>query len=144
MYRRIIERSSRGNRDGKGLMKKLLLILSGAVVVSAGTFIQEVPSNRALVASPRAREEFPELLRTGVTRSRQVKVESFAAFAQSMPRVHEQFPQLDRSFPTKRGEERVGKSTERGIAANPRALEENPALARKVHLGRRFQIAPLK
>lgn len=134
----------------KARMKKivfglgLLAITSGAL--SAGTFVTDAGAlvNRGLAASPRAKEEFPALLRHAESSRKSHETESWTAFSPASPRVREQFPQMDRSFRAG-GEQWVANGvTARGLSANPRALEENPALARSGQRASEFQVAPLK
>jgi hypothetical protein len=110
----------------------------------------EALNNRAIAASPRAKEQFPWLTRgaavtrtktavAGVTRNR--------AYAAS-PRVLEQFPELARpAQPAQAGSSVAGPVIRnRAWAASPRAKEEFPWLARGNYTMTEepFQIAPLQ
>jgi hypothetical protein len=130
----------------KGFMKKSLLLLSSVIAINAGTFVTNPESlgNRSLAASPRAQEEFPALTRGQIEAwSGGQSIKSFVAFSPAPPRVREQFPELERPFRARHIKTPPDGVTGRGIAANPRALEENPALARTAR-SPEFQIAPLK
>lgn len=111
----------------------------------------EALNNRAVAASPRAKEIFPWLTRgTAVTPTKRAltDVSKNRAFAAS-PRTLEQFPELARpAQPVKAGGSSVATTVikNRGLAASPRAKEEFPWLARGNYTvtDEPFQIAPLK
>lgn len=128
-----------------------------------GTMFQELSNdraemNRAVAASPRAKEEFPWLVRsyrpapegkvqyTSGTATTSTSSRHFG----SVPRILEEFPQLARADfreKTPANDLAIQGTTGRGLAANPRALEENPALARRGRISDQtpqFEIAPLK
>jgi hypothetical protein len=120
----------------------------------------DVVKNRAIAASPRAREEFPWLTRQSATPASTAKrAESHTALSEvkknralaASPRMLEQFPELSRSV------QASGKSTEdwipssvlknRALAASPRMREEFPWLARggaSKSTEEKLEIAPVK
>jgi len=108
-------------------------------------------NNRAVAASPRAKEMFPWLTRGSVvtpTERTVTDVTKNRAFAAS-PRVSEQFPELARPAQTAQGSassvREIGIKNQ-ALAASPRAREEFPWLARGSFTVTEapFQIAPLK
>ena len=119
---------------------------SGQVFSSA-----DVMNNRAVAASPRAKEEFPGLTRTAPSVT---SAKSFApnignqALAAS-PRVLEVFPELTRPLqPTSVSQVSAASTVlkNRALAASPRAREEFPWLARGnfTVTEEPFEIAPVK
>ena len=132
-----------------------MIALVGAlsIVTSSAQPIDSVASlkNRAVAASPRAKEAFPWLLRTGTPAPQGsatlVEIRKNRALAAS-PRMLEAYPQLVRRT------EEVTKKTgadpmaavikNRALAASPRTREEFPALARGLISQKDFQMAPLK
>lgn len=123
-----------------------------ATTVSAQLFsAADVAQNRAIAASPRAKEAFPWLARETATpaavkssdsRSPLAEVKKNRALAAS-PKMLEQFPELSRPAQLQR------KSTEssivstilknRAFAASPRTIEQFPWLATRA-----FEVAPVK
>ena len=108
----------------------------------------EVLNNRAVAASPRAKEEFPWLTRSTVATSAKSVVADVAknrAFAAS-PRVREEFPELTRPAQPLMAESSFASIKNRAWAASPRAKEEFPWLARGNYTvsEQPFEIAPLK
>lgn len=120
----------------------------------------DVANNRAIAASPRAKEAFPWLARdtakpavtakSANTRTALTEVKKNRALAAS-PRMLEQFPELGRPIqPLRKSTESSIASTElknRAYAASPRAIEQFPWLARggAAKAGEKsFQIAPVK
>ena len=137
-----------------------LLAVSAAVLAlnvstSSGQVFDSVEdlNNRAIAASPRAKEVFPWLTRgtaTAVTPAKTAvtDVTKNRAFAAS-PRVLEQFPELSRpAQPARLADSSVAATVikNRALAASPRAKEEFPRLARGAFTitEEPFQIAPLK
>ena len=138
----------------------LLLAVSAAalalnVSTSSGQVFDSVEdlTNRAIAASPRAKEVFPWLTRGTATvvttlRTALTDVTKNRAFAAS-PRVLEQFPELSRpAEPTRPTDSSVAAAVmkNRALAASPRAKEEFPWLSRGTFAVTEepFQIAPLK
>lgn len=144
--------------------KRLLLLVTATsmlwVITSVG-IESDLPTNRAILASPRTLEQFPELLRghsispaeaaTRAVREKQQldRVRDNAAVAAS-PRTLEQFPELVRVPPSAeeliasaaRREQRLRRLAEnRAVTASPRILEEFPELDQSRPT---FEIAPLK
>jgi hypothetical protein len=129
-------------------MKKIASIcisLAGMQLMTAtmaGTFFSDESGlNRAMLASPRAREEFAGLSRAGIAPK---TVDMIVAERVASPRFLEEFPEANRASVVRTTtviDENAG-VTGRGVAANPRAIEEIPALGRKE--APRFQVAPLK
>ena len=130
--------------------------LSLSVSTSSGQVFDSVEAlnNRAIAASPRAKEVFPWLTRGAVSRVTPAKtaltdVAKNRAFAAS-PRILEQFPELARpAQPLKTAERAVASTTvikNRAWAASPRVREEFPWLARGNFKAteKPFEIAPLK
>lgn len=129
--------------------------LSLNVSMSSGQVFDSVEalSNRAVAASPRAREVFPWLTRSTATAVKPTKTALAAvtknrAFATS-PRALEQFPELSRpAQPPKAGDSSVAATVikNRALAASPRGREEFPWLARGSYTvsEQPFEIAPLK
>ena len=134
--------------------------LSLNVSTSSGQVFDSVSAlnNRAVAASPRAKEVFPWLTRntaTAVTRAKSsdsktalTEARKNRAFAAS-PRTLEQFPELARPAPALKATDSAVASTvikNRAWASSPRVREEFPWLARgnfKV-TKKPFEIAPLK
>lgn len=145
---------------------KLSLLAVGAAALSLnfstvlGQVFDSVDAlnNRAVAASPRAKEAFPWLTRSTVTTVKAAKA-SFSgtsvtevtkkrALAAS-PRALEEFPELARpAQPPKATDSSVASTAikNRAWAASPRAREEFPWLARGNYTVTEapFQIAPLK
>ncbi len=147
---------------------KLYLLAVSAVAFSlsvASSFAQpfnatDALNNRAIAASPRAKEVFPWLTRdtakpvvtakSADTRTVLTEVKKNRALAAS-PRMLEQFPELGRPVqPLRKSTESSVASTElknRAFAASPRAIEQFPWLARgnaaKVS-EKTFEVAPVK
>ena len=137
----------------------LLAVIAAALSLNASTSSGQVfdsaeaLSNRAVAASPRAKEVFPWLTRgtaTAVTPTKTAlaHVTKNRAFAAS-PRVLEQFPELARpAQPVKFADSSVAATVikNRALAASPRAKEEFPWLARGSYTvsEQPFEIAPLK
>lgn len=106
--------------------------------------LADVTTNRAIAASPRAVEAFPQLSRGGTrpgetegrsaSNSASAEVVRNRAIANS-PRVLEQFPELLRPAPSaKKAGEPLRSSPvvkSRAMANSPRTLEEFPWLARR-------------
>jgi hypothetical protein len=145
-------------------MKTNNKLIALAIIASAGLLsaristaqpIDSVESlkNRAVAASPRAKEFFPWLTRsagtaTRATDSNLASVTKNRAFASS-PRVLEEFPELLRPAQALREKDSSVASTvikNRGFASTPRAREEFPSLARGNFTVTEtpFQVAPLK
>lgn len=118
----------------------------------------EALNNRAVAASPRAKEAFPWLTRSTATRGAPAKgsdantglmaVMKNRALAAS-PRAREQFPELSRPAQPARDEDASMATTvlkNRAFANSPRAREEFPWLARGSFTisEKPFEIAPLK
>lgn len=145
---------------------KLCLLAATAAALSlnlstcSGQLFDSVESlnNRAIAASPRAKEVFPWLTRStpaAVTpntcldsKAALAEVSKNRAFAAS-PRVLEQFPELARPAKTSEATGSLVDSTvirNRGFASTPRAREEFPWLARGSYTvtEKPFEIAPLK
>jgi hypothetical protein len=153
-------------------MKITKALLAGAVAATALTANQDILatdfspsdlSNRAIAASPRAREQFPWLTRQAPPRNESTAPAESALSAikknralAASPRVREQFPELARgeqpstAAPTKsgNGESELTKVVRnRALAASPRMREQFPELARRYTLQpakESFEIAPLK
>jgi hypothetical protein len=143
--------------------RKLYLLAVGAaalsltIATSSGQVFSHVDAlnNRAVAASPRAKEAFPWLTRSSPQRietccaaNELIAVKNNRVFATS-PRMLEQFPDLARSVPALQTTDNAILSTvvkNRGWASSPRAKEQYPWLARgnfKV-TQEPFSIAPLK
>lgn len=119
----------------------------------------DVANNRAIAASPRAKEVFPWLARQtakpsvtpspSATRTALTEVKKNRALAAS-PRMLEQFPELGRPVqPLRKSTESSFASAElknRAYAASPRALEQFPWLARRSAkpAEKTFEVAPVK
>lgn len=118
----------------------------------------DVANNRAIAASPRAKEVFPWLTRETAkpavtakasdTRTALTEVKKNRALAAS-PRMLEQFPELGRPVqPFRKSTESSIASRElknRAYAVSPRALEQFPWLARGgAAKAKTFEIAPVK
>ena len=144
----------------KAKTKLYLLAVSAAalalnVSTTSGQVFDSVEAlnNRAVAASPRAKEVFPWLTRgtaTAVTSGKTALTDMTKnrALAAS-PRTLEQFPELARpAQPPKVTDSSVASTVikNRALAASPRAKEEFPWLARGNFrvVEEPFQIAPLK
>jgi hypothetical protein len=137
--------------------KLYLLAVSAAALAlnistSSGQVFDSVEAlnNRAVAASPRAKEVFPWLARGTAatpTKTALTEVTKNRAFAAS-PRVLEQFPELARPVQPLKAESSVVSTVikNRALASSPRAKEEFPWLARGNYTvsEQPFQIAPLK
>jgi hypothetical protein len=134
----------------------VLAVIAAALSLNASTSSGQVfdsveaLNNRAVAASPRAKEAFPWLTRSSVMPTRTVltDVTKNRAFAAS-PRTLEEFPELARpAQPVKSTDSSVAATVikNRALAASPRAKEEFPWLARGNYTVTEepFQIAPLK
>jgi len=125
----------------------LLAVTAAAFSLSAATGIgqvfnsEDVISNRAVAASPRAKEQFPWLTRTpfiradaccdkGEVKNEMTEAKKNRAYAAS-PRVRELFPELGRT-PTPPREFTIAPLVEKNAAilTSPRAREEFPHLLR--------------
>lgn len=126
-------------------------------------FRSKAPTNRAILASPRAIEVFPWLARRPAPRVERkaepnrelIAVKKNRALASS-PRVREQFPELARAArPEAEQSSKLSKRPSipasvlknKALASSPRVLEEFPELARRGPLAERqaeIQVAPLK
>ena len=135
----------------------LLAVTAAALSLNATTSLgqvfnaEDVINNRAVAASPRAKEEFPWLTRLpasradaccdkGEVKNELTEAKKNRAYAAS-PRVREMFPEL-RLAPTTRQEFTIGAVFDvpasvrnNAIANSPRAREEFPALTRGVTFG---------
>ncbi len=153
-------------------MKMTKTLLAGAVAVAALAANQNILatdfspsdlSNRAIAASPRAREQFPWLTREAAPRTESATPAESALSAikknralAASPRVREQFPELARgerpstaaSARASNGEsELTWVVRNRALAASPRMRELYPELARGYASQAdktSFEIAPLK
>lgn len=115
----------------------------------------DAQNNRAIAASPRAKEAFPWLTRRDAAEVQSTKappalsaVTKNRAFAAS-PRVLEQFPELGRPAQSLKASDSSVASTvlkNRAFASSPRAREEFPWLGRGNYslTERPFEIAPLR
>lgn len=140
-------------RNKLSLLAAIAAALSLNVSTSSGQIFDSVEAlnNRAIAASPRAKEVFPWLTRnTAVTPTKTAltDVTKNRAFASS-PRTVEEFPELARpAQPVKSAASSVVATVikNRALAASPRAREEFPWLARGNYkvTDEPFQIAPLK
>jgi hypothetical protein len=136
-------------------MKMTKTLMLGAVAAAALTANQNLRavdfslsdlSNRAVAASPRAREQFPWLARQGAPQkevprssgSALSKIRQNRALAAS-PRMREEFPELVRaeqpssaaSVKSGPGESQLAKVIKnRALSASPRMREQFPELAR--------------
>jgi len=144
---------------------RLLALTAAALSLNATTasaqYVDSLKSlkNRAVAASPRAKEVFPWLARSPAirteascdvrtTRNELTAVKNNRALASS-PRVREQFPELARAAqPAKSTDSSLATTVirNRAWAASPRAREEFPWLARGSYtvIEEPFEIAPLK
>lgn len=106
----------------------------------------DVSNNRAIAASPRAREEFPWLTRDQPRVEKAKGALVMRGKFLAAPRVLEEFPELARSSePTKGSYSNASTLLKnRALAASPRAQEEFPWLARDNFRDPSFQVAPLK
>ncbi len=126
-----------------------------SIVSSTAQPIDSVSSlkNRAVAASPRAKEAFPWLLRTGTVVTQGTDplegIRKNRALAAS-PRMLEAYPELLRRTVDATAVKKTGVDPmaavikNRALAASPRAREEFPALARGLVTENDFQVAPLK
>lgn len=148
---------------------KLYLLAVSAAALSVGVptaYTQpfdsvEALNNRAVAASPRAREVFPWLARSGAepTRSKEAVTTSKSALAEvkenralaASPRMKELFPELVRpalspsecTVATRAGINPLTEVTKnRALAASPRMREVFPELARGAE--KPIEVAPLK
>jgi hypothetical protein len=150
----------------------LLAVSAAALSLNSTTAVgqvfssAEVLNNRAVAASPRAKEEFPWLARGGAepTRSKEAVATSKSALAEvkenralaNSPRMKEQFSELTRpaissSETTVATRSGINALTEvrrnRALAASPRMKEQFPELARDgsaASAKKTFEIAPVK
>lgn len=136
-------------------------LLTATATVQAANFSVKDLSNRAIAASPRAKEQFPWLTRQvlpvrSTSRAEVVaNIKKNRAVAAS-PRMIEQFPELARGEqPTTVASSKSGSGVNpytsltknRSFAASPRALEQFPWLARGYKFDpatQSFEVAPLK
>lgn len=148
-------------KNGRYLLAVSAAALSLNLSTSSGQVFDAVEAlnNRAIAASPRAREAFPWLTRSAVTTVSQAKPADLGtavtgatknrAIAAS-PRGREEFPELARSAATLRKASDITLSPmaikNRAWASSPRAREEFPWLARGSYTVSEtpFEIAPLK
>lgn len=143
----------------------LLAMTAAALSLSAATSIgqvfnsEDVVNNRAVAASPRAKEQFPWLTRApapradaccdkGEVKNALTEAKKNSAYAAS-PRVRELFPELARpAQPVRSADSSVATTVikNRAWASSPRAKEQFPWLARGSFtvIEEPFQIAPLK
>jgi hypothetical protein len=158
------------SQNKKNIMKTqtklyLLAVSAAAFSLSVATSLAQpfsaadARNNRAIAASPRAKEVFPWLTRdtakpvvtvkSSDSRTALTEVTKNRALAAS-PRALEQFPELGRPVqPLRKSTERSIASMElknRAYAASPRAIEQFPWLARGAAkpVEKTFQIAPVK
>ncbi len=143
---------------------QLLAVSAAALLLNVSTSsgqvfdAAEALNNRAVAASPRAKEAFPWLTRSTATRVAPAKtsdantaltaVMKNRAFAAS-PRTLEEFPELARPAQPARADDASLASTvlkNRAFASSPRAREEFPWLARGSFTVTKepFEIAPVK
>jgi len=134
-------------------------LLTATATVQAADFSVKDLSNRAIAASPRAKEQFPWLTRQAsmTTASRKspdsvpAAIRNNRALAAS-PRMLEQFPQLARvstvkpvTTPASANSEVARVLKNRAYAASPRAIEQFPWLARGYKPATEtIEVAPLK
>ena len=143
---------------------QLLAVSAAALLMNVSTSSGQVfnaadaLNNRAVAASPRAKEAFPWLTRSTATHVPSAKAsDSNTALAAVMknrgfaasPRMLEQFPELSRPAQPVRADDASLASTvikNRAFANSPRAREEFPWLARGSFTvsDKPFEIAPLK
>jgi hypothetical protein len=122
---------------------------SGQVFDSA-----EALNNRAVAASPRAKEQFPWLTRTATTVTRSDSKTALAAVTRNRavaasPRTLEEFPELARAAQPSRATDCAVTASvikNRAWAASPRVKEEFPWLTRGnfTVIEEPFEIAPVK
>lgn len=135
--------------------------LSLNISITSGQVFESVDplNNRAVAASPRAKEVFPWLTRSTApaaippraadSKTALIAVRKNRALAAS-PRTLEQFPEFTRlEQPLRKASDSSLAATvieNRALASSPRAREEFPWLARSVFKAseERFEIAPLK
>ena len=139
-------------RNKLSLLAVMTAALALNVSTSSGQVFDSVEalSNRAVAASPRAKEVFPWLTRSTVSPVTPAKtaladVAKNRAFASS-PRTLEQFPELSRPAQPARTSLASTVIKNRAFASSPRAREEFPWLARGSFTVTEepLQIAPLK
>lgn len=110
--------------------------------------VADARQNRAIAMSPRALEAFPALARPASVRPARTDSPSAHAAFNASPRAIEEFVELARpARAVERGDRLVARVWGMPLAANPRALEENPGLARQwlpAAVEPTFQVAPLK
>lgn len=126
----------------------LLAVSAAALALNVSTSSGQIFSpadalnNRAVAASPRAKEAFPWLTRTAAPRTEACcastaldEVKKNRAFAAS-PRVLEQFPELSRSAPTQ-PEFTIAPLAEKNAAllSSPRYRENHPEASRGANTG---------
>ena len=140
-------------------MKTSNKLIALAIIASAGLLGAQISTaqpidsmksleNRAVAASPRAKELFPWLTRSAEpAKAIRPPVTENRAFAAS-PRVLEQYPELLRAAQPQKSADQLAAPIigNRAVAASPRAKEEFPWLARGNYTVREepFQVAPLK
>jgi hypothetical protein len=138
-------------------------VLTAGQTVRAADFSPSDLSNRAIAASPRAKEQFPWLTRQTPQRT-QTSVHSGGVVSTikknralaASPRMIEQFPELARTGQVKSTDSdnaTIGNSVvakvlkNRALAASPRMLEQFPELARgraSAATAKSIEVAPLK
>ncbi len=133
-------------------------LLTATATVNAADFSVKDLSNRAIAASPRAKEQFPWLTRQATpsapassrTESVVTTISRNKALAAS-PRMLEQFPQLARvntvtpaNTSTSLNSEMAKVLKNRAYAASPRSIEQYPWLARGYRPTETADVAPLK
>lgn len=147
-------------------MKTTRTLLLGAVAavalattlnLQAADFSPSDLSNRAIAASPRAKEQFPWLTRQASPVYSPNRAEVVSAIRKNKalaasPRMIEQYPELARTGQAKstgsnnsmtRNSELAKVLKNRALAASPRMLEQYPELARGL-AKQSFEVAPVK
>ncbi len=136
-------------------------LLTATATVQATVFSVSDLSNRAIAASPRAKEQFPWLTRQSLaTPASSTRFDSVPANIRNnralaaSPLMLEQFPQLARvntvkpaTTPASANSEVAKVLKNRAYAASPRAIEQFPWLARGYSTkpaNESFEVAPLK
>lgn len=134
-------------------------LLTATATVQAADFSVKDLSNRAIAASPRAKEQFPWLTRqSAATTASSTRFDSVPANIRNnralaaSPRMLEQFPQLARvnsvkpvTTPASANSEVARVLKNRAYAASPRAIEQFPWLARGYKpAAETVEVAPLK
>ena len=134
-------------------------LLTATATLQAADFSVSDLSNRAIAASPRAKEQFPWLTRpvsapvaTPNHSETTLSVVSRHKALAASPRMLEQFPQLARVNTVKPASTSATVNTEmarvlknRAYAASPRAIEQFPWLARGYKPATQtIEVAPLK